>query len=625
MGKRGQSYHLKQGQTMKRFILFIILINSINGFSLPTPETAADCAKEMIGRQVGNASPVSGCALTLATQLRALSRIPRDGSRTEANMINDISEGFTSCYPAVPGADAAAARFIGALGEINDVNSTTFGGSSCLGDMWGDIDEALARASAQQGNISGRVMADPHIATLDGLFYSFQAEGIFTNLINDKKDLVIEGLYKKLGKRATATLAEGFALKLGKNIINISVHAPFLFVNGLAQNTQKTIVLNDGTTISKKLNRFEIRSIQNDQFVILHKKFLDLYIKLSPMRVGTIQGGILGNFDLNKKNDLTSKDGIVLDIETRKNNPKIYTEFGDSYRLEDKESLFCESVLSHYTGFDKAFPLNINQPPIDEAQRLQAKKICTSKDINQEPFLDNCIHDVIATGDNTFVESALMGQKITNNPALIFKDNNLGSGFNGYYELEFKVVKTNGEATVANLNLSTRTDDSAIEYRVDGATKYRVVTDYLANKIVNINFQNNTKVGFRKNAEDILDWDIGLLTKWTKTNEKKTILGQEATLYYFTTNNISGKAWIATTLKHNHVLPIKYLLGFLRNETFPVLLFPNYLFGYNYYGMILEAQIDDSNGSRFLRIKNISNAPDLRMLDLSDVVIKDAF
>jgi len=604
---------------MKRFSFFLFLFLSINCYSQPTPETAADCAREMIGRQVGSVSPVGGCALTLATQLRALSRIPRDGSRTEANLVNQISAGFISCYPAAPGANAAAARFISSVGEINDVNSTTFGGSSCLGDMWGDIDAVLAGASNP-----GRVVGDPHLSTLDGLNYNFQAEGIFTNLINEKSDLVVQGLYKKLSKRAIATYAEGFAFKLGGYIINVSVHAPFLFVNGLSQNFLSTIVLNDGTTISKKLNRLEIRTIQNDQItVVMHRTFLDIHMKLSPMRIGTIKGGLLGDYDLSKKNDLTSTEGIMIDIETRNKNPKIYTDFGESYRVEEKESLFCESILSHYNGFDRVFPLNLNLPPANDEQLLQAKKICVSKEIKQEPFLDDCTQDVVASGDNTFIESAIMAQKIINKPEQFFRQNNFGFGFNGYYELEFKVIKQNGETSVGNLNLSTRMDDSALEYRFDGVAQNRVVTDYITNKMTTIKLNNDVKTGFRKNSEYILSWEIEPTIQWTKTNETKTILGYETLLYHFSINNIKGRAWIAKTLKHNHIFPFKYLIGLLRDETFPSLLFPNYLFGYNYYGMILEAQIDDKNGSRILKIKNISNSPDLRMLDLSDVQIRD--
>jgi hypothetical protein len=77
-------------------------------------------------------------------------------------------------------------------------------------------------------------------------------------------------------------------------------------------------------------------------------------------------------------------------------------------------------------------------------------------------------------------------QKIKNNPELIFTHNSLGAGFNGYYELEFKVIKPSGEVIESHLNISTRTDDSAVEYREDGVAKNRVVTDYVTNKIVTI-------------------------------------------------------------------------------------------------------------------------------------------
>jgi hypothetical protein len=194
---------------MKRSALFLLSLLSLNAYSRPTPETAAECAREMIGRQVGNASPVGGCAMTLAMQLRSLSTIPRDGSRTEARLINEISNGFTSCYPAVPGASAAARRFISTLDEINDVNSTTFGGSSCLGDMWDDIDARLA------GHIGpGGIVADPHITTLDGLHYNFQGEGVFTNFVNDKNDF--ESLKPKLWR-----------LSLGKTLLIFLSMLPF--------------------------------------------------------------------------------------------------------------------------------------------------------------------------------------------------------------------------------------------------------------------------------------------------------------------------------------------------------------------------------------------------------------
>jgi hypothetical protein len=131
------------------------------------------------------------------------------------------------------------------------------------------------------------------------------------------------------------------------------------------------------------------------------------------------------------------------------------------------------------------------------------------------------------------------------------------------------------------------------------------------------------KTGFRKNSEDLLSWETGLPVEWTKTQETKMILGHETTLFHFTINNVNGRAWIARNLKHNHIYPFKYLIGLLRGEKFPSLLFPNNLFGYNFYGMILEAQIDDKNGARALKVKNMSKSADLKMLDLSDVVIRD--
>lgn len=608
---------------MSGYALFLSLLVSFNSYAQPTPETAAECAKEMIGRQVGNASPVGGCALNLATKLRILSRMAHDGSRTEANLVNEISSGFTSCYPAVPGASAAANRFIATIGEIDDVNSTTFGGSSCLGDMWADIDARMAGT-----NPSGRVVADPHITTLDGLYYNFQGEGIFTNFTNKANDFVAQGLYKKLKStnngKVKATHAEAFAFKIGKNVINISIHSPNLYVNGSPQSLNTMVILNDGLTITKTLKRLEIQSGTGDQIVVVvHSTFLDVFFKLSPLRIGTFEGGLLGNYNLNREDDITTKDGVIIDAKDINHNSKLYTEFGDSHRVAEKESLFCESILSTYKPFDRLFPLNIDNPPVDESAVLLAKQVCEKKEIKEEPFLEDCIHDVVAAKDNTFVESASMAQTFKNNPEMIFKQYRLGDGFNGQYELEFTVQKTGTQATVNYLNISTRVDDSAIEYRVDGMAKYRVVTDYLSNKITNINFQNNAKLGFRRKSESILEMGLSLPIKWTKTNETKKILGYEATLYSFTLNTTKGEAWVATKLKHNHVLPFKFLTGLFRNETFSDLLFPNYLFAYNYYGMILEVKIDDKNGLRLLKVKSIKTTPDAEMLDLSDVVIKD--
>ena len=302
---------------------------------------------------------------------------------------------------------------------------------------------------------------------------------------------------------------------------------------------------------------------------------------------------------------------------------KIYTDFGNSYRVNGIDNLFCDSILSRYNEFDQNFPLSATQDPVSEDQLIIAKKACEKKEITLEPFLQDCIHDFTAVKNDSFSESASLGQKIKTNPEIIFRGNDLRDGFNGYYELEFKFIKKNNETIINDLNISTRTDDSAIEYRVDGVAKYRVVTDYFNNKIININLQKETKTGFRINSERILNWEIGLPAVWTKTDKKKIINGLESTLYYFSIPNSKGFAWITNSIKHNHIFPFKYLLGLFRDEKFPTLLFPNNLFGYNEFGMILEAQIDDDNGSRIFTIKNIKKAPDLKMLDLSDVLIKD--
>jgi von Willebrand factor type D domain len=626
---------MKKGKLLRTLVFgFWVFSFSITSVMSQTPSEAAACAQEMIAHHVGSVVPEAGCALQLATQLRRMHNAGTS-SPNFSSIRDDVAGAFTSCYPAMPNANTAVKKLIDRLDEINDVNATTFGGSTCLENMWRDIDAELARANRgarliQQSqnsldrafaNTSGS-RADPHIITLDRLRYDFQAEGIFTALINTKGDFEIQVLQRQSGFPASHN--EAVAIKYGRTIVNLTMSTPNIFVNGTPFTGNFPAMLSDGLQITQiDPAVFLITTPKGDSILIkLHKKLLDYFVRLSPYQIGVIRGGILGNYDLNNKNDLSTSTSEVIKTADKNNRELLYQVFGKSWRIEPKRSLFVDEIKSKYPSFDAKYPeRDLKVTDIPQNAKELAQKICLRKGIEDKEILEDCVYDLAITKNPEFADSAEFAQKVKRNPDAFFKQNPpaAGSGFRGSYSFDY--TYSNGiKQFTTDFEVAVGDDKSAFRYKSKNGVGLRVIINHAEKYYLNITQLDDKKIqSFAVKQPFSREMVKDQPVEKTRTEMTKTIAGYICRKYLYKGRSITGEIWVAESLKQTQLIPVEYLIGLEGGFVFVATL-PKFL-SMNEEGMVLEANLTQQKNSYVFRVKSINTTPNQALFDLTGIKI----
>jgi hypothetical protein len=93
------------------------------------------------------------------------------------------------------------------------------------------------------------------------------------------------------------------------------------------------------------------------------------------------------------------RDGTVLpDIPTY--NPE-FTHYAESWRVDPQESLLCDSgKVAPGMPPEPTYANNLPEP-----ERERVRTICTAAGIHEQPFLDDCMLDVSALGDDSVTKA----------------------------------------------------------------------------------------------------------------------------------------------------------------------------------------------------------------------------
>jgi|GEM_PF-2137464 len=611
-------------------LIFCVIVTSV---SSQTPQAAAECAQEMIARQIGNVAPAQvGCALNVAIYLRSLR-----GFEGSAVLREGITTAFTNCYPALPNSNAVVNRLIENLDEISDVNATTFGGSTCLNDMWAHIDRELARNNERRerqaqterdaenmiDNSGAWSYAEPHIKTLDGSKYHFQAEGIFTSLITTDGKFEIQTLQKGLQPKA-ASQNEAVAIRYGKTTLNFAVKTRSVYLNGKQFTpTSANAKLADGLEILQIMpDAYRIITPKGDSIIVrFQKKFLDVFLLLSPFNFGAIKGGIMGNADFDSKNDLTARTGEIIAYKDRINKKLLYQVFGDSWRIEPSKSLFVNEILALYPKFDVNFPAQlVDVMKFTSVVKRQATLLCQRKGITDTDILENCIHDLALTNNSQFADSAEFAQKVKRNPNDFFrKEQSNGSGYRGTYSFDYTFYD-GSKQTTKEFEVAVGDDKSAIRWKMKNGVSQRYLINHTEKTFLSITeFEDKSipSVAVKQPFSQEIRREESVET--TRTEMTKTIAGYSCRKFLYQGRTMSGEIWVAESLKQTQLLPIEYLVG-LNRGFISMATFPKFL-SQNNNGMVLEANLKERNVTVIFRVKSINTARDESFFDLSGIKI----
>ncbi|HLO45771.1 MAG TPA: LamG-like jellyroll fold domain-containing protein [Leadbetterella sp.] len=249
---------------------------------------------------------------------------------------------------------------------------------------------------------------DPHFTTLDDEYYDFQGVGEFLALKSTTDKLELQVRQQPYGNSNMVSVNTAIAFNTGSDIISFNLNPKKIFINKKEISlSSPEINLNNGGKLTKIGEDYKIKNSNNDVLsVLFNSDYLNYIISLNNNRKGKTLG-LLGNFDGDKLNDITIRNGTKVDVNDFK---KLYSDFADSWRITQTESLFeYESGKNTISYTDKNFPSK--NYSISQSSYQNAVKVCTDAGVFREPALSSCVYDVALSGNTEWAKNYLPIQK----------------------------------------------------------------------------------------------------------------------------------------------------------------------------------------------------------------------
>ncbi len=268
---------------------------------------------------------------------------------------------------------------------------------------------------------TGWITGDPHIRTIDGVSYDFQAAGEFVALRDTGSDLEVQARFvPPPGDSNSVSVMTAAALRSDGDTVMIDVAD----ANPLRINDQVT-PLNDGASLTvgngDQLSRSGTSylftdagangTVESGDTQISMSVFGNIMMNMDVTVADDLSGrieGLLGDADGNGDNDIALADGTPLARPLA--HEDLYGQFRDDWRVDsDTESLFTYDSSESLAGFylpdypsESADLGQFNQTELDDARQQLLNAGLTEGTV---PF-DNALLDFLLTGENAFVDAA---------------------------------------------------------------------------------------------------------------------------------------------------------------------------------------------------------------------------
>ncbi|AEI49599.1 VWD domain-containing protein [Runella slithyformis] len=244
----------------------------------------------------------------------------------------------------------------------------------------------------------GKSFGDPNIVTFDGKSYGFNGVGEFIavkSLTDNFEIQVRQEELKNLNSSGSVSWNTGLAINTGSD--RLCFYPTKYFINQTPYNYSSNIdnTLSNGGNIRGNIQAITVSTGTGDIVKIFNQNdALDYAIIPSAQRQGKMIG-VFGNYDGRANNDLQIRNGSQIDGSYA----TLYPGFTNSWRIAQSQSLFVYDTGKNTSSYtDTSFP----RTPlvITASQRASAEQICRNAGV-VAPFLEGCINDVVATGDNS--------------------------------------------------------------------------------------------------------------------------------------------------------------------------------------------------------------------------------
>lgn len=263
-------------------------------------------------------------------------------------------------------------------------------------------------APLNTGATPGSSIGDPHVMTLDGLKYDFQAVGEFI-LVEDVNDplFVVQIRQSPFLNFETVSVNTAVAASIaGDRVAFYAGSAPR--IDGVPHAIVGSNKLPHGGGLSNDEGTYTLTWPTGEELVVSTTWNMLVNVDYRPSQAGARRQvrGLLGTHDGKPSNDLTTRSGKTLRVPSRPQD--LYRVFGQSFRIGDAESLFDYSPGEATATFtDRAFPpLGGKARPPRATDVAQARDVCTGAGVVGPDALEACAIDVAITGNAGFARAA---------------------------------------------------------------------------------------------------------------------------------------------------------------------------------------------------------------------------
>ena len=171
--------------------------------------------------------------------------------------------------------------------------------------------------------VQGRSYGDPHINTFDGFHYGFQTVGEFILAHSSDRNFEVQTRQSSVPNRSNLSLNTAVAMRVCDQRVGFYVQdtpdgsTSQVWVDGQPVNVGDAFALDNGGEIQRQSDRhYTVIWPSGDQVAIKEitvsgARFLNIMPTVSRTRMNQM-AGLLGNFNGNPDDDLTSRDGVTM-------------------------------------------------------------------------------------------------------------------------------------------------------------------------------------------------------------------------------------------------------------------------------------------------------------------------
>lgn len=261
---------------------------------------------------------------------------------------------------------------------------------------------AAARCPGPPISDDARSWGDPHLVTIDGLQYDFQAGGEFVAFESTTDDLLGQIRFRKPSSSAPFSFNDALVVRSGGDVVQLS--SP-VTVNGTPLPVpDEPLVLPGGSTLG---NTDRGLTLTTPDGTAVGWSVAGFALGLSAERAGEMQG-LFGDGDGNPVGDVMTRSGEVIVTPELFSDPSVdefellYDRLAPSWAVAPEDRLFTDAPAEPFikpTG-------TVSFDSFSDEAIAAALKLCLQNGWTENGGLDSCVYDVLATGDSSFADPA---------------------------------------------------------------------------------------------------------------------------------------------------------------------------------------------------------------------------